>query len=247
MKSRQANTVVNRHELVSNLRQHLESMVGRTRKIEHERVFKEAIRTRGLSLLDVRRVAREFGKSLRGMDKAAVFACCEELWLTGQFEESMTACHWSLYPRNEYRPSDIRVFERWIRQYVDNWAACDTFCNHTVATLLEMYPETMTELKRWARSKNRWLRRGAATSLIVPAKKGLFLEDILEIARILLDDKDDLVQKGYGWMLKVAWGAHPEALHAFVMNYRHRMPRTALRYAIEKWPPGQRAEAMDRL
>jgi 3-methyladenine DNA glycosylase AlkD len=67
-----------------------------------------------------------------------------------------------------------------------------------------MYPEFIEELKKFAVSENRWMRRAAAVSLIIPARKGMFLDDIFRISDILLEDKDDLVQKGYGWMLKAA-------------------------------------------
>jgi 3-methyladenine DNA glycosylase AlkD len=109
-----------------------------------------------------------------------------------------------------------------------------------------MYPEYIAKLKGWAKSNNRWVRRAAAVSLIVPARKGNFLSDIFEIADILLMDKDDLVQKGYGWMLKAASQAHQQDVFSYVMSKKAIMPRTALRYAIEKMPKELREEAMRR-
>ena len=90
------------------------------------------------------------------------------------------------------------------------------------------------------------MRRAAAVSLIVPARHGLFLNDVLAIADILLLDKDDLVQKGYGWMLKAASESHQQGVHAYVMRNKGTMPRTALRYAIEKMPPATRLQAMEK-
>ena len=124
---------------------------------------------------------------------------------------------------------------------------------------LMMYLELVNLLKIWATSSNRWLRRGAAVSLIIPARKGLFLNDIIEIAGILLSDKDDMVQKGYGWMLKAASMSesfvkgdestkkkHLDAVFDFVIMNKSVMPRTALRYAIEKMPADLKAEAMKK-
>lgn len=127
-----------------------------------------------------------------------------------------------------------------------NWATCDTFCNHTMGTFIEMYPEFMHRLKDFARSDNRWKRRAAAVSLIVPARKGRLLEDILEIADILLADKNDMVQKGYGWMLKEASKANPEVIFDYVNRHKTVMPRTAYRYAIEKLPAELRRVAMEK-
>jgi 3-methyladenine DNA glycosylase AlkD len=103
-----------------------------------------------------------------------------------------------------------------------------------------MYPQYINELKKGQSLKNWWVKRASAVTLIIPARKGLFLNDIFEIAAILLIDKDDMVQKGYGWMLKAASQAHEREVFDFVMSNKKTMPRTALRYAIEKMPPVKR-------
>ena len=77
-------------------------------------------------------------------------------------------------------------------------------------------------------------------------RKGLFFKEIVEIADTLLEDKDDLVQKGYGWMLKAASEANRDGIYSYVMLRKAEMPRTALRYAIEKMPPDLKASAMKR-
>jgi len=136
--------------------------------------------------------------------------------------------------------------ERWLKSYVSNWASCDTLCNHTIGTFLEMYPACVSELKKWAKSKNRWMKRASAVSLIIPARKGKFIKDIFEIADILLVDRDDLVQKGYGLMLKAASQSHQKQVFDYVIKNKEIMPRTALRYAIEKIPQELKKEAMTR-
>ena len=119
---------------------------------------------------------------------------------------------------------------------MDNWAKCDTLCNHTLGSFLEMYPQFIENLMGWARARNRWLRRASAVTLILPARKGLFMKEVFEISDILLMDGDDMVQKGYGWLLKEASKAHQQEVFDYVMKWKAKMPRTALRYAIEKMP-----------
>ena len=65
-----------------------------------------------------------------------------------------------------------------------------------------------------------------------------------EIADLLLLDGDDLVQKGYGWMLKAASQSHESEVFDYVIRNKHQMPRTALRYAIEKMPAEMKRKAM---
>jgi len=111
---------------------------------------------------------------------------------------------------------------------------------------VDKFPDTIEELKRWTQSENRWMRRAAAVSLIVPAKHGKFLNESMEIASLLLTDTDDMVQKGYGWLLKEASRKHTDEIFQYVMKNKRQMPRTALRYAIEKMGADLKAEAMKR-
>jgi len=209
-----------------------------------EHFFKESIKPYGVKTATVVKIGKDFYKQIKDKPKPEIFDLCEELWRSGYMEESFIACTWSYNLHKKYEPDDFKVFEKWIDNYVGNWASCDTFCNHTVGAFVEMYPRYLSDLKRWARSRNRWMRRASAVSLIVLARKGMFLKDIFEIAGILLMDEDDLVQKGYGWMLKVAGDRHQKEVFGYVMKNKDRMPRTALRYAIEKMPKELKIKAM---
>ena len=181
---------------------------------------------------------------MKGLGKNEIFRLCEDLLKSDYCEEAIIVCNWSYRLRKAYEPDDFFIFEDWLKKYINNWAKCDTLCNHTVGSLVEKYPQYLQNLKQWAKSSNRWLRRAAAVTLIIPAKQGKFLKDILEIADILLMDTDDLVQKGYGWLLKNASIKHLNEISDYVMKNKKIMPRTALRYAIEKMPPELKQKAM---
>ncbi len=215
-------------------------------RLSGQRYFKEEVRLYGIKSADIRTLAKVYYPDLKIMDKREVFGLCAQLWQSGYLEEAAVACIWSHYIRKSFNPGDFSIFEGWISKYVTNWATCDTFCNHTMGAFLEMYPDYLVELRRWALSPNKWLRRASAVSLIIPARQGKFLEDILGIAGILLSDKEDMVQKGYGWMLKSASQVHQKEVFDFVMRHKQTMPRTALRYAIEKMPAHMKRAAMDR-
>jgi len=211
-----------------------------------KRFFREKIKCYGIKSAVVSKIGKQYFKDIKGTGKKEIFALCGELWESGYMEESFIACNWSYYLCDDYKPADFKVFERWVRNYVNNWASCDTLCNHTVGAFVEMYPEYIAELKKWAKSKNRWERRASAVTLIIPARHGKFLKDIFEIADILLTNADDLVQKGYGWMLKAASQAYQKEVFNYVMKNKSAMPRTALRYAIEKMPKELKTVAMKK-
>lgn len=236
----------NTKNIIKRIRQELKEKADEDVKKGGERFFKEQVKFHGMRTPDVIKIAKEYFKEIRGQSKAEIFLLCEDLWKSGYMEESFIACTWSYTLRKQYESKDFIIFERWVKEYVSNWAACDTLCNHTIGSFLEMHPEYLSKLREWAKSANRWVRRASAASLIVPAKEGKFLQDIFEIADILLLDKDDMVQKGYGWMLKAASQAHQQEVYEYVLAHKTTMPRTALRYAIEKMPKEMKHKAMEK-
>ncbi|MDR2585009.1 MAG: DNA alkylation repair protein [Prevotellaceae bacterium] len=250
-----------KESILTQVRQAIIDSIDEQSFIAPDRFFKEgeAPKVYGLNMVVVSKIAKSAFEQIKAVPKHIIFELCEELWKSGYLEEAIIACKWSESLHKQFEPADFAVFERWLSKYVTNWADCDTFCNHTVGFFLMKYPDHIAKLKAWTKSPNRWVRRGSAVSLIIPARKGMFLDDILEIADILLLDKDDLVQKGYGWMLKAASMSetflkaddytkqkHLDAVFNFVIKNRSVMPRTALRYAIEKMPVDLKAEAMKK-
>lgn len=235
-------------EIITEIREVLKSCVDEKTLKSSSRYFKEGEEplTYGVKVVDVNKIGKEFYKEIQDSSKNEIFEICEELWKSRYFEEAVIACIFSESLHKKYEPSDFETFERWVKKYVNNWADCDTLCNHTVGTFVMMYPEYISELKKWAKSPSRWTKRASAVSLIIPARKGLFLKDIFEIADTLLLDKDDMVQKGYGWMLKATSQAYQKEVFDYVMSKKTVMPRTALRYAIEKMPQELRIEAMQK-
>jgi 3-methyladenine DNA glycosylase AlkD len=234
------------NNIIVNLRSELIKNSDEKVKASGERFFREEVKMYGIRSAVVINIGKEHYKLIRDKGKSEILSLCEELWKSGVMEESFIACNWSYYVHKSYEPSEFDIFGRWVNSYVNNWASCDTLCNHSVGTLVEMYPNLLSALKGWAKSDNRWVKRASSVSLIVPARKGKFLEDIFEIADILLKDGDDMVQKGYGWMLKAASQYHQEKVFSYVMNRKSVMPRTALRYAIEKMPEELKARAMGK-
>jgi len=245
-----ANFTIETRHIMQNIIQELrEELKGNSDPQTHDSAkhfFKEEIRLYGVNTALVSKIGKAYFKRISHLNKNEIYNHCDQLWQSGYMEETFIAAHWSNAIRKKFEPSDFVIFEEWISRYISNWASCDTFCNHTMGEFIMMYPVYLAELKRMTKSDNRWVKRAAAVSLIIPAKRGMFLPDVFEIAELMLTDKDDMVQKGYGWMLKVASQAHPKEVFDFVLRHKSVMPRTALRYAIEKMPPDWKVEAMKK-
>ena len=232
--------------VISQIRRELISHADPEIRKTSQRFFKEEVTCYGMKTATVIAIAKKYWNVVKGRSKPEIFALCEELYQSGYIEESFIVSNWVQALSGRYQREDLAMFRHWIDTYITNWASCDGFCNHTMGSFIEQYPEYINELKLWTQSQNRWMRRAAAVSLIIPAKRGKFLNVAMEIADLLLTDKDDMVQKGYGWLLKEASRIHQKEVFNYVMRNKRAMPRTALRYAIELMPDELRTDAMMR-
>lgn len=232
--------------IISHIRLDLQKSADSKTKESASHFFKEKVHVYGVKTGTVVSIAKKYWKEIKEFPKKEIFDLCEELYKSGVMEESFVVSTWIPNIAKQFEKNDIDVFYHWINSYVTNWASCDGFCNHSVGEYMEMFPDQVEILKQWAKSKNRWVKRAAAVSLIIPAKHGKFLDDVFAIADILLLDSDDMVQKGYGWMLKEAGRQHQQEVFNYVVKHKKEMPRTALRYAIELMPQNLRKIAMEK-
>jgi 3-methyladenine DNA glycosylase AlkD len=233
-------------KVISAIRVELKQQADEKTKSSYNRYFKEKVSFYGVKSAAVSRIAKKYFPEVKPLGKKGIFAICEELLKSDYMEEAFIAFEWAYRLHREYEVSDFTLFERWLKDYINNWAKCDTLGNHALGSFVDRYPQFINNLKQWTKSENRWLRRAAAVTLIIPAKEGKYLKDIFEIADSLLTDDDDLVRKGYGWLLKDASLRHQPEVLAYVMKNRHIMPRTALRYAVERMPADLRCQAMGK-
>ncbi|MGI1899396.1 DNA alkylation repair protein, partial [Vibrio campbellii] len=135
--------------------------------------------------------------------------------------------------------------ESWLYQYITDWNDCDDFCTHAFGALIAQDNPLFQRTLSWCKSDNFAVRRAAAVVLIYPINKGLYGgTEPFQIVDLLLEDDHYLVQKGYGWMLKVLAQKEPERVIDYLKCSHSRMPRTAFRYAIEKLDKQTQRELM---
>ena len=125
---------------------------------------------------------------------------------------------------------------------INNWDLVDLSAAPIVGGWLQDRPRS--PLTRLARSRSLWERRIAivATSHFIRRHE---FEDTLRIADLLLDDEHDLIHKAVGWMLREIGNRDAQAERKYLKTRYTRMPRTMLRYAIEKFPEGERRRYLE--
>jgi len=226
--------MMNQDEAVSKIRKDLKSLAEGEYKKGIYRYFKEEIKPYGVRSHNVRKVAIKYFNLLKDWKFEDLAKLSERLLEGGWFEEGDVGIDLMELSNKQFTEKTFYVFEGWLNKYVKNWAHCDILSNHSIGIIIERHPEFIDELKKWTKSKNRWVRRSSAVSLIIPAKKGLFLKEIFSISEELMTDEDDMVQKGVGWLLKEASRKHEKEVVKFLLKWKDKTSRVILRYATEK-------------
>jgi 3-methyladenine DNA glycosylase AlkD len=206
--------------------------------------FKEGIVLHGVRLPVVRAISAKYYRQLKGLSKQDIFTLGGQLLTYDTSEERTIAFDWAWRRRKQFEPADFEILERWLKDRVNNWGGVDDICRRALGDLICRYPKFLPQVFLWTKSREWHMRRAAAVILISSAKLGRALPEILRTSDALMNDEHYLVQKGYGWLLKEAYVKFPREIFGYVMKNKDRMPRTALRYAIEKMPATLRKKAM---
>lgn len=183
----------------------------------------------GIAVPEQRRIAkRHSGMALNEI---------EELLSSKVHEHRLTSL---LILIKKYKKSDDKkkriIFDFYLRNVknINNWDLVDISAPNIVGDYLLTKPELANILYRFAKSKNLWERRISILSVFAFIRANRF-EDALKISELLLKDENDLVHKAVGWMLREIGKRNMNAEEKFLDKHYRVMPRTMLRYAIEKF------------
>ncbi|MBK7094931.1 MAG: DNA alkylation repair protein [Saprospiraceae bacterium] len=127
------------------------------------------------------------------------------------------------------------------RKAVNNWDLVDLSSYSILGNTIQAGVYDMQILERLSSSDSLWDRRIAMVSTYTFIKHG-DIYPTLALAGKLLDNREDLMHKAVGWMLREAWKVDPKLVESFIIDNYSRIPRTALRYAIEKMDEEKRQE-----
>ena len=148
--------------------------------------------------------------------------------------------------RKSFEPPLLTRWKRWLSSNCSaNWATTDAICGALIGPLLADHPRLIPGMRTWASDRNMWVRRAAAVGLIPSFRRGLALDVAYDVAEMLHADREDLIQKAVGWMLREAGKQDPARLEQYLRANGPSIPRTTIRYAIERFPAGKRRALLE--
>jgi 3-methyladenine DNA glycosylase AlkD len=226
----------------------LESCADSKRARGQKKYFKEQVEFLGLTSPQMREIEAEMWARVRGAWSLPAAVVYTEALLKGKFHEIRSLGLLLLLRfRKDFPPSFPDRVHGWLAaDRLDNWALVDVFCPDALGPLLEKDPGFVKDIRTWTADPNRWVKRASAVSFIKLARRGTHLDAIYDIAARLFPVRDDLIHKATGWLLREAGKADQPRLRAFLLKHGPAIPRTTLRYAIERFPEAERKTLMTR-
>ena len=139
--------------------------------------------------------------------------------------------------RRDFAPRLLPGWKRWLaRNHSANWATTDAISCYLIGPLLARHARLAGRMRVWARHRNMWVRRAAAVSLIPSVRAGRAIAEAYVVARRLHPDSHDLIQKAVGWLLRETGKTDSKRLERYLRAKGPSIPRTTVRYAIERFP-----------
>lgn len=206
--------------------------------------FKEEIKSHGWYTADLRRAAvncrravvKEFGLPF-------LLQVADQLFSGRNLEEKIFGVFLLENLTGEFEDSEFRLFESWLPR-ISSWADHDGLVHYLISPMVAAKAARTKHVFRWARSRDRWLRRAACVALIRGSRQKMFFPEIKRLTAMLLADEDDMVQKGLGWLLRETAKFDAKRTVPYLMSIRERAPRLVLRTACETLPTGERKRVL---
>jgi 3-methyladenine DNA glycosylase AlkD len=213
---------------------------------EVQRFFKEEIQSHGWYTADLRKVAARVRRAiLRDTDPAFLLAVADKLFRGRVLEEKVFAVYLLEKSVPQFGDKEFNLLASWLGR-VRSWADHDALVSLLIARLVAAEPRRAAHAFRWAKSENRWHRRAACVALIRAAREHKLLDEVVRLSNFLLrrNEEDDMVLKGWGWLLRETAKANPAPAVAYLMSIRDHAPRLVLRTACETLPSDVRRQIL---
>lgn len=207
----------------------------------------ETVHYHGLKTPELRRIERALYQEVRKQwTYTDAVELCEQLMPDRYLESKGLALMLLFRYRRRFEPNLLRRAQRWLeRGLCDNWAVTDHLATRIISTLIDTFEPLAAAVESWSRSPNLWVRRSSAVAFVKPAGKGCHLDRAYRIVAALQPDTEDLIHKACGWLLRECGKSDAKRLENYLLEHGPAIPRTTVRYAIERFPEAKRKRILE--
>lgn len=206
--------------------------------------FKEEIKSHGWYTAALRRAVRQWRREiLREHDFDFLVRVADKLFSGRVLEEKIAAVFLLEKMDAQVGDREFKLFASWLDR-LSSWADHDGLVHSLIGPMVAAKPARVKNVFRWAKSPTRWHRRAACVAMIRGARSKMYFPEIVKLSNFLLTDRDDMVQKGLGWLLRETAKYDPNRTVPYLMKIRGRAPRLVLRTACETLPKTVRARVL---
>lgn len=213
------------------------------------RYFPHGINCIGATASDIKLIINNFQAQNPDLSATDMLAITEYMLLNAQFSEEVLIAFGLInkFVKTYYADDLLLRFEFWLEHYATNWSHVDDLCIKTIYQFLLARPHLIEQTNHWAYSKVSWCRRASCVVWVKFIKRKIgkstyYLNKklVFNQCNVLINDKDEFVQKSIGWLLKATSVHYQDDVIQYIQMNVEKMSRATIRYAIEKMDPNTR-------
>lgn len=237
--------MMNTEPYISHLKNALRQVSTPEKAASSARYFPKGFKCLGANATDIKLIFKAFQDHYADLNAEQTLAITEAFLEEAEYNEEYLLAFALInkFVKRHYDDALIGRFEYWLEHYANNWSLVDDLCLKSIYHFLMTRPHLIESMQHWAQSESPWCRRASCVIWVKFIKRKIgkqvyYLDTslVFKQCRILLDDENEYVQKGVGWLLKVTAIEHEAEVIHFIENHIKRFTRPTLRYAIEKMP-----------
>jgi len=228
---------------IQRIKNHLKQLSSADKAKSSRRYFPAGIDCIGVTAADIKAIIADFHLENSELTALEVLSVSESLLEQAEFSEETLVAFGLINKlvKHNYDERLLLRFEFWLEHYATNWSHVDDLCIKTIYQFLLTRPHLIEQTQHWAHSKVSWCRRASNVVWVKFIKRRVgrsvyCLDKVLVFNNcdLLMQDKDDYVQKSIGWLLKVTSVHHLHDVIEYIEENASILTRPTIRYAIEK-------------
>ncbi|MDA8091875.1 MAG: DNA alkylation repair protein [Nitrospiraceae bacterium] len=183
----------------------------------------------GVPVPFIEKMARDFKRENKGIDKKSLFGLVERLWNSEYHQEKTLAIKLLQQFNKHLDYESMPMLERMLSDST-GWDHVDGIASHLVETVLRKDRKAYGYLKKWSKSENFWMRRASLISQILLFREGKGDKELFfGFAEKMIDEKEFFIRKAIGWALRDMSKADPDAVFGFLVKFKDRASGLTLR------------------